>query len=570
MNKNYKISTLLFVCFLAGMTACSQNKPTPDEGEQFVEEEITYERVKSVTNEGYYLVPGEERTITVDYESLNKNYLKLVLKTDVNVYGAFNYVNVDDSSETGRESFYVEASEEKQELTHFLDAYRPEFNTHSGCHHKVHEYYDIPFKTKMAQGLFSKKITNIKIKNVSEEAGTVNIIAFYVSDRNLPQEEVYLTKGHLKIGVDLMGGGTFTYLERLNYKTSKDTYYIDEIVTPDNDVYIGVNASQLVGEEGVLGSVDHHVNLINYYDAGRQFQQSFYAGVGGSNQSTNGENGYTRTMCWTSGTPNYWPYNPVQGGDVHCNISQVVDYKRTGDTIYIKCKALDWACNNSVTDSYTENWYSIEDDCVFVKNRFINFAGFENMENCNKTQLELPAAYVVHPFNNYVTYQGETPWTDDQAGLIYNSNLGSWAERADIVNKHLEDWFAWLNSDGFGVGVYIPDVSFYASGRDNASVAFSYKHNQNAYTSPMGDSEKLRYNKQECTYSFQSCYVGNTCYTAPEIITTMLDYIPFEYSYALCVDYLPVIRNNFKHIYENNGINNETMFAWDKKLEGKL
>ena len=393
------------------------------------------------------------------------------------------------------------------------------------------------------------------------------INGLYLSDRNLPQEEVYIKDGNIKIGVDLMGGGTFSYLERLNYKTSKGTYNIDEILTEENDVYIGVDAANMSGDISV-GSTDHHVNLINYYDPGRQFQQSFYASVGGNNSATSGQNGYTRKMCWTGGEPIYWPYNPVQGGDCHTNISQMVDYKRTRNSIYVRCKPLDWADNNYVTDSYLENWYSIENDIVTVKNRFVNFAGFTDMETCDKTQLELPAAYIVHPLHKYVTYQGETPWINDEAGLIYQPNLGSWAKSADIVRKHPEDWFAWVNDDDFGVGVYIPDIDFYASGRSDPSTNILLGINQDAFDSPMGDTEKLRYNKKECDYPYQSCYVRNTCYTAPEIRTTMLDYLPFSYSYAVSVDYLPVMRNNFHNLYLDNAIDNSSMFIWDNAIGG--
>lgn len=567
-NKIYKkiLLTSLYTFFLIG--CISGNGGTSEE--PFVEEVITYERVTSMPRGGYYLQPQEERTFELNTDIQDKNYLKLDITTDVNVFGTFNYSNLEDPNETGKETFYVPKGEEKQELKHFLDAYRPEYNNHSGCNTLggAHAYYNIPALTKMAQGAFSKKLTTITIKNVSEEAGSVSIDGLFISDRQLPKEEVYLTRGDIKIGVDLMGGGTFTYLERLRYKTSKKTYNIDEVLTSDGDVFIGVDAIKYAEDGGTLGSEDHHVNLINYYDAGRQFQQSFYAAVGGSNDATAGENGYTRKMCYTGSLKGYyWPYNPVQGGDCHCNISQLVDYYIYKDTIYIKCKPLDWADNNYVTDSYMENWYKIENNCVYVTNRFVDYAGFTDMEKCKRSQLELPAAYVVQPFNTYVTYQGETPWINDQAGLIYNSNLGPWNVTADIVEKHPEDWFAWLNGDGFGVGVYIPDVSFYASGRSNVSVNFSYKGNQNAFTSPMGDSEKLRYNKQECTYAFQSCYTTNTCYTAPEIVTTMLDYLPFSYSYVLSVDYLPVIRNNFRNIYLKEEINNQTMYVWDKAIQ---
>lgn len=568
MNKiGQKIIIISTFLSIGALAAC--HTYTTSSEESFVEEVITYEQIRSVQKEGLYLQPGEERTINVDYSLGDRNYLKLEVTSEINIYGTFNYSGLVDESEKGRESFYIPSQEGKQELCHFLDAYRPEYNRHVNCSSTqyAHAYYHIPMLTKMAQGAFSKQLDTITIKNVSDTAGSITIEGLYVSDRNLPKEEIYLTRGYLKIGVDLMGGGTFTYLERLNYKTSKATYNIDEVLTSDNDVYIGVNAIDLVNNgDGMLGSEDHHVNLINYYDAGRQFQQSFYAGVGGSNEATHGENGYTRKMCYTGSQNGYfWPYNPVQGGDCHVNISQIVDYRITKDTIYIKCKPLDWADCNYVTDSYMENWYSIKNNCVYVKNRFTDFAGFSEMEKCNKVQLELPAAYVVQPLNNYVTYQGESPWTEDQAGLIYKSNLGPWNVTADIVTHHPEDWFAWLNDDGFGVGVYIPDIAFYASGRANATTNVSFRGNQDAYTSPMGDKERLGYNKKEATYSFQSCYTTNTCYTAPEIITGMLDYLPFEYTYVLSVDYLPVIRNAFKNIYKNNEIDNDSMFIWDEE-----
>lgn len=558
-------SILKFVWLLGLVTGFSACNNKTEEEDVFVDEVITFERIKSVGKEGLFISPGETRTVEINFDIFDSNYLKLMIQTDVNVYGTFNYENIYDASETGTESFYVAKGEDMQEMCHFLDAYRPKYNYHTGCNSGkgAHKYYDIPMQTLMGQGTFRKKLTRMTLKNVSEEAGTVSIGGLYISDRDLPQEEVYIKDGSIKIGVDLMSGGTLTYLERINYKTSKETYYIDEILTEENDVYIGVDAMHYGGDID-LGSTDHHVNLINYYDVGRQFQQSFYAAIGGSESATNGQNGYTRKMCWTGGDGRYWPYNPVQGGDCHVNISQIVDYRRTKNTIYVKCKPLDWADNNYVTDSYLENWYSIENDVVVVKNNFVDFAGFTDMETCGKVQLELPAAYIVQPFNKYVTYQGETPWINDETGLIYKPNLGSWAKSADIVLKHPEDWFAWVNNDDFGVGVYIPDVSFYASGRASPSVNISYPGNQNAYSSPMSDSDQLRYNKKECEYPYQSCYVGNTCYTAPEILTTMLDYVPFAYSYAISVDYLPVIRNNFYNLYLDDAIDNSSMFVWDE------
>ena len=65
--------------------------------------------------EGLYLEPNEERTIVVNSQIGDKNYLKLEVTTDINIYGTFNYSGLVDESEKGRESFYIPAQEGKQE-----------------------------------------------------------------------------------------------------------------------------------------------------------------------------------------------------------------------------------------------------------------------------------------------------------------------------------------------------------------------------------------------------------------------------------------------------------------------
>jgi len=562
----------LIAFMLCGVASCAA-KDNDDPDSDYPTEVIKYTKVTEVKEKSYLIKAGESVTINVNYISNNNNFVKLDLKNTVDIKGYFNYCNVADRNEKVSESFFAKKSDTTQSVRHFFDAFRPEYNYHSGCneHSGVHQVYNIPMKTKMAKGRFKKIIESITLKNVTSENGIVDIKSFHVSPRTYPLEEVYLKKGYTKIGSDLMGGGTFTYLERLNYKTTKSKYAIDEIIDANGSVYIGVDAGNKPG--ATLGSEDHHVNLINYFDAGRQLQQSFYSNVGGSTDETEGENGYTRTKCFTATSSGYyWPYNPVQGGDVHCNISQLIDYELTNDYIYIKCKPLDWAGSPDengtyVTDSYMENWYSIKNNVVYVKNSFVCFEEFTEMEKVGKHGLELPATYIVHPFNTYVTYQGTTPWMDDNNCLVFNPNLSSWASGADIVNEHPEDWFAWVNEDQFGVGMYIPDMSYYASGRSLNSTLAKEKINKDAFDSPMGNKDKLAYNKKECAYNYMSCYTRNTSYTAPEIQTTMLNFLPFVYSYAICVDYIPVMRNTFRNLYYDNAIDNDSIFIWDNAIK---
>ena len=139
-------------------------------------------------------------------------------------------------------------------------------------------------------------------------------------------------------------------------------------------------------------------------------------------------------------------------------------------------------------------------------------------------------------------------------------DLGPWNVRAHPNHNPVEEWFAWVNDEGFGVGVYIPNTDTFASGRSEASVLAKNIQNKNAARSPLAN--EYRYNKPERTSDYTSCYVTNTCYTAPVVNWTMKSYVPMEYTYVVSVDYVGVMRQQFKDIYESGTLTNETLSSW--------
>ena len=489
------------------------------------------------------LAKDEALTFNVDKKISGKDYVTMELETNVPLLGKYVYSDVKNSSKVVEEEFFIEAG--MTNFSQFLDSFRLN-----------------------AIGNFKKKLHSITFTNKGEMDGEVKIKKIDVSNREFPEFErqVYVEKEDIRVGADLATGGTLTHLERLNY----DGDTIDEIIDENDEIVIGVNA-----KENAKQHLSSSVNLINIYDAGRQFQQSYYANVGGTMQATNGENGYTRAKCTTADINGYyWPYNPVQGGDVNSNPSQVVDFKITSDEIYVKVRAMDWAKGtvkgnkvqeNTVeggvtTRSYMENWYTIRDGMVYVTNRFIDWNGFTDMETVPVHSNELPAAYVVQPLHNYVCYTGQHPWTKDE--LEWQPSLGPWNEKAWPNHWHPEDWFAWVNDEGFGVGVYIPNTQVYASGRSSITTHKDYKGNKDAYSSPL--TSTYRYNKPEATSPYTSCYVTNTSYTAPVVNWTMKTYMPMSYQYVISVDYVPVMRQQFKTIFDKKLVTNEGFDAWLK------
>jgi hypothetical protein len=139
--------------------------------------------------------------------------------------------------------------------------------------------------------------------------------------------------------------------------------------------------------------------------------------------------------------------------------------------------------------------------------------------------------------------------------------LGWWDSNAHINRHHPEDWFAWVNDKDFGVGVYVPGATEYVSGRNDVYSATNVKNNRTAYESKM--AVDYLFNKKGPTSMYTSCYVGNTSYTAPVVSVRMKEYVPLSYSYVVAVNYLDIMRKDFKAIYEKGEMTNQGLKAWD-------
>ena len=508
------------------------------------------------------LKKDESRTYAVNKDITGKDYIKLLVNTNVNLVGKFQYHDIANPANIVTEDFFIEKGEGDVEFKQFFDRFR---NT--------------------GHGLFDKQLLSITVTNVDDAEGKVQMKKATVTNRKIDdyERELYVTKGKIKVGADLATGGTLTFLQRLDYNNQT----VDEVIR-DNEVVIDVNAKATLDEANGDQFLSSEVNLINIFDAGRQFQQSYYANVGGTSADTPdkmrdggysnnvqpadyGSNGYNRGFCKTADANGYyWPYNPVQGGDVVSNPSQIIDYEVSENEIYVKVRAMDWSkgadanqytgtvIGGETTKSYMENWYTIKGNMVYVTNRFVDWNGFEGLENVPVHSNELPAAYVVHPFHNYVCYDGnDSTW---KGALTKTENPGSWVKNAVRNQDPVEHWFAWVNDNDFGVGVYVPGTSVFVSGRSDARATLDCKINCDALDSPL--TNEYRYNKPAAGSEYTSCYVRNTSYTAPVVVWTMKSYVPMQYTYVISVDYVDVMRQQFKGLDENNVVDNSMLHSW--------
>ena len=279
----------------------------------------------------------------------------------------------------------------------------------------------------------------------------------------------YINNGRFKLGVDMSWGGAICYIADL----SCDIEGLD--------------------------------NLVNKADEGRLIQQSYYG---------------TPTIpgVYEPGEFNgsQWNYNPVQGGDKYGNDSRIIDIVVTDNSIYIKGQPQDWSLNGAITPSYMENWYILHDDHIEVKNRFVDFSGW----NHPVTTQEIPAFYTVSYLDTFVWYDGIDPWTGGE--LSYEGSLNFWGDSryaADCTftlrQSNTEAWCAWVNATtNYGMGVYVPNADVFLAGR-------------NAYNGTMDPDD------------------GACGYVAPLKKLKLVSYDALEYSYMIATGTVDEIRNTF-------------------------
>lgn len=326
-----------------------------------------------------------------------------------------------------------------------------------------------------------------------------------------------LTKGYLEgMKASKLTSITFDTCEEVDakfvlcdVKTEVYEVYADEVYYLQNDYYkLGVRLSwgggicYLQDLNKPIGGIK---NLINQADTGRLVQQSYY-GTHSNGEYVNGD---------YNGTP--WPYNPVQGGDVHGNPSRIIDIVVGTHSLYIKAQPQDWGHDGDLTISYMENVYVLEDNIVRVDNRFVDFSGWEH----RFASQELPAFYTLSYFGDFTYYGGSKPWQD--AELTTEKNLNFWGDPAyhddcefKIRYSNTETWCAWTNGTiDYGIGLFVPGVDTLFAGR-------------HAYN---GSKEAEN---------------GATNYVAPLCMMKLVSFEPIEYSYLMTTGSIEQIRATFK------------------------
>lgn len=420
------------------------------------------------------IILNKKTEIAIDKGSLTNTVLDLAK----NECGWFNYYGIEYSSDcyikvtisyaagvkSKSEDFFLEPSKEKTTFYSFVD--------------------------DALKGKRGNKVNSITFETLTEGNENIQIYGFSVFNREIPEQEIFIQNDTHKLGIDLLWGGALSYLEDLDSNV--------QAVSVDGKIKVDSNATERYNAE----SVNNNVNLINRNDTGRLVQQSYYG-----------------TLEYDHGVymENDWRYNPVQGGNQFNDASKIVDLRVTDNSIYVKCRPLDWAKEKEyITPSYMEATYSLENGGVHAKCRFVDFSGYPEAE---ATQ-EIPAFYCIEPLNNFVYYDGDKPWTNGK--LTNEPDLIFWPDAGYPNFYSKENWSAFTGEfeDSFGIGVYVDNEEAFLAG------VFEREKTTNEDPSKDGPTSYIAIVKNRIFKSFD----------------------PYEYEYYLATGDTTEIRDTFEKI----------------------
>ena len=368
----------------------------------------------------------------------------------------------------------------------------------SGVKEKAEEFFLEPgengefysFIDNTLQGTKGNKIHSLVFEALDKSEAEIEIHGIALFNREIPKQELFIEAENVKVGVDLLWGGALSYVEDLDSSV--------QAVSVDGKIKVDSNAGARYNAE----VVNENVNLINRYDPGRLVQQSYYG-----------------TLEYDHGVymENDWRYNPVQGGNQFGDASKIIDLRITENSIYIKCRPLDWAKEKEfITPSYMEATYSIENGRVHAQCRFVDFSGYPEAESSQ----EIPAFYCIEPFDNFVYYKGDKPWTNGE--LTYEKELIFWPDANYPHFYSKENWAAFTGEfeDSFGIGLFVPDEEAFLTGifgRGNTT-----------------DEDPSK--------------ASSTSYIAVTKTRTFRSFEPYEYEYYLATGDVNEIRESFSKI----------------------
>lgn len=208
---------------------------------------------------------------------------------------------------------------------------------------------------------------------------------------------------------------------------------------------------------GAITFLSDHVNggenMINSYDWGRQIQMAYYSGP----WPYIGPNGEKPRPEWAA-----LGWNPIQSGDAGGYRSKVIDFEMRGNnSIFVRSIPMQWPHETGVAaECVFESLYTLENNVITIEATIVNQR--TDTTQYNASTQEMPAVYTNGPWYQVVTYLGDKPFSGQPTTTVIDKGVNRGWPWVHFYTP--EKWVALLDENGYGIGVYQPEVMEFNAG----------------------------------------------------------------------------------------------------------
>lgn len=164
---------------------------------------------------------------------------------------------------------------------------------------------------------------------------------------------------------------------------------------------------------------------------------------------------------WQVNSPD-WGWDPCPS-DRHDNVNRPIEYSFDHGILYVQARYLEWNPDNKgggkgrpvSTDVVVETWIKfLADDphAINVRYRVTN----EGPDSHALAGQEMGFAYVRAPFNRFVSYSGNAPWSGALPKVETLAPFKDTGTNVMGVTAATEGWAAFVNSEDVGLNMWAP------------------------------------------------------------------------------------------------------------------
>jgi len=236
---------------------------------------------------------------------------------------------------------------------------------------------------------------------------------------------------------------------------------------PSGLVYLGDEDTLAVGFNmnagGSIGSLLYKGReMVDRADFGRYIQLSFY----------DGDDSYAPSGNDPFGN---WGWNPIQAGSKAYRGAEVLEYRATEDSVYIKATGKEWGERDVDSDVIFETWAWMRESYFELLVRATHIG----TDYHAKAKHEFPAAYFASSLTRQFSYMGSAPFTNQPVTDL--SKYGNYYSCPEV--RPSENWIAYGSGSDFALILAAPPQPFLTN--EWALCLFTHVSPYVGYTAPL-------------------------------------------------------------------------------------